>query len=80
MTFSSYRLPFWRREVVRKARTICVVLYFMMYSTVVWVLLHNIAAHNVNVTGRVCYLFNVAAHNVSKIEHKTPINTLYSSS
>jgi hypothetical protein len=21
-----------------------------------WVLLHNVAAHNVNVTGRVCYL------------------------
>jgi hypothetical protein len=29
------------------------------------VLLHNLAAHNINVTGSVCYLTYIAAHNVS---------------
>jgi hypothetical protein len=30
--------------------------YLLMYSQLKTVLLHNVAAHNVNVTGRVCYL------------------------
>jgi hypothetical protein len=34
----------------------CVSLHFTFTTEGNWVLLHNVDAHNVNVTGRVCYL------------------------
>ncbi len=43
-------------EVIQEDRHACTAVgkHEVLY-TVIWVLLHNIDAHNLNITGRVCY-------------------------